>query len=263
MDEQKQFIDIIESLKELAVTSGNMLTKKDITDAFEGMSLNDKQEEVIYSYLKANNINVEGFSGDGGIFEEQEEPVISSDEEEQHFLDMYYDELKEIKKYSPQQIYSLYGMLKEEKDDKKKKELKNELINSQLKNVINWITPLKDKGISLSDLIGEANLTLVTAVDDLVNEDIADGDGVIEFIREEVTEYVTIMANSENESLMVENIALDKVGEVNETVKKLYAKYLRDISIKEIADEMSVSEEEVRNILNMSGNKLKNIDYYQ
>lgn len=255
MDEQKIFIDTIESLKVLAAANNNSLSKKDIEDAFD-MPLNDEQKQMIFAYLAAGNIKVEDFSGDTGMFEKKESVEIEAgDGEEQHFLDMYRDELKELKTYSSAEILGLY------RDFTAGKDTKEELIKAHLVPVTEWVKPLRDKGTSMSDLIGEANLCLITAVDDLKHEEFSSGEAVSEFLKDEVIEYVTIMVNSEDESLMVENVALDRVNELNETVNKLYSKYLRPVTIKEIAKEMNINEEEAENIIRICGNKIKNIDY--
>ena len=255
MDEQKIFIDTIESLKVLAAANNNSLSKKDIEDAFD-MPLNDEQKQMIFAYLAAGNIKVEDFSGDTSMFEKKESVEIEAgDGEEQHFLDMYKDELKELKTYSSAEILGLY------RDFAAGKDTKEELIKAHLVAVTEWVKPLRDKGTSMSDLIGEANLCLITAVDDLKHEEFSSGEAVSEFLEDEVIEYVTIMVNSEDESLMVENVVLDRVNELNETVNKLYSKYLRPVTIKEIAKEMNINEEEAENIIRICGNKIKNIDY--
>ena len=126
MDEQKIFIDTIESLKVLAAANNNSLSKKDIEDAFD-MPLNDEQKQMIFAYLAAGNIKVEDFSGDTSMFEKKESVEIEAgDGEEHHFLDMYKDELKELKTYSAAEILGLY------RDFAAGKDTKEELIKAHL-----------------------------------------------------------------------------------------------------------------------------------
>lgn len=254
MDEKQIFMENIMALKELAIAKNNFLTKSDIDEVFKEIKINEQQREVIYSYMKANNITVENYDGGEGIFEDLEEE-LRVEEEENKFVSMYKDELDELEEYSDEEIFDLYKkMLKDESVTEK-------FITANLKNVIKWIEPFEEKGESVGDLIGEANLSLVTAVNDLKNEKFESPEQLMEFLKEEIVEYINIYVNIEDESDSLGNIAVNRVNEVKETVDKLYVKLGRSVKIKEIAQEMGIDEETVLNIINISSNKIKNVEY--
>lgn len=254
MDEKQIFMENIMALKEIAIAKNNFLTKSDIDEVFKEIKINEQQREVIYSYMKANNITVENYDGGEGIFEDLEEE-LRVEEEENKFVSMYKDELDELEEYSDEEIFDLYKkMLKDESVTEK-------FITANLKNVIKWIEPFEEKGESVGDLIGEANLSLVTAVNDLKNEKFESPEQLMEFLKEEIVEYINIYVNIEDESDSLGNIAVNRVNEVKETVDKLYVKLGRSVKIKEIAQEMGIDEETVLNIINISSNKIKNVEY--
>jgi len=62
---EKNFLETIEGLLDLAVSSDGKITKADIENAFaEEGGLNNLQYENVCAYLTANGVLVEGFSGD-------------------------------------------------------------------------------------------------------------------------------------------------------------------------------------------------------
>ena len=114
------------------------------------------------------------------------------------------------------------------------------------------------QGVLVEDLIGEGNVAAATAVTMLeCVEGIDEVEGFIgKMIMDAMEEFVS---DASDNSQIGENV-LGKVNDVNDKAKELYDSLLRKVTVKEVADELGITEEEVQEAVKFSAD---NIDYIE
>lgn len=157
------------------------------------------------------------------------------------FYQMYLEELQLLDTYQEDEEAFLLTSLKEGKS-----EARQRLIEGNLKNALDIAKEYGGQGLSMSDLVQEANMALTMAVDMFESGDFS------LFIREQI--HKALEAAVEEEALE------DQVGEelaarvnVLNTVSEMLVKELgREATVSELAGKMKMTEEEVRDIMKLA-----------
>lgn len=237
------FAKTLEQLKESARLQENMLTSEHITDAFGEWSLNDEQFALIHEYLKKNNI---GIDEPGAV----DENLTSEDV---NFLEMYLDELKELPNVTDGEKRAI--MMSALANDKM---AQAKLVEIYLPEVVEISKLYAGQGALVEDLIGEGNVAVATAVtmlDCVENIDEVEG-FIVKMVMDAMESYI----GEDTDNRQIDENILNKVNEVNDKAKELYDSLLRKVTIKEVAQEMGIEEDEVKEAINFSAN---HIDYIE
>ncbi|MBO5030423.1 MAG: hypothetical protein J6D08_00820 [Lachnospiraceae bacterium] len=240
---QGNFAQVLEQLKDTARFQGNMLTSGQVSEAFGEWQLNEGQLTLIYDYLRKNHIGID----EPGDVEEH----LSGDDV--NFLEMYLAELKELPPVSDGEKRAV--MMSALAGDQNAQE---KLVEIYLSQVVEISKLYAGQGALVEDLIGEGNVALASAVTMLeCVEGIEEVEGFIgKMVMDAMEEFI---GDASDNHQIGENV-LDKVNDVNDKARELYDSYLRKVTVKEVADEMGISEDEVREAIKFSAN---NIDYIE
>lgn len=240
---QQAFAASLEQLKETARLQGNVLTGEQIREAFEKWQLDESQFALIYDYLNKNHIGID-------------EPIDEEDNlsrEDVNFLDMYLSELKELPNVTDGEKRAVtMSALAGDKNAQAK------LVEIYLPNVVEISRLYAGQGVLVEDLIGEGNVALSLAVTMLdCVEEIDEVEGfIVKMIMDAMEEYI----GSDSDSRKIDEDVLNKVNEVNDKAKELYESLLRKVSVKEVADELGITQDEVNEAMELSANR---IDYIE
>lgn len=240
---QRAFAEALEQLREMARLQGNMLTSGQISEAFEEWKLEDAQLLLIHDYLKNNKISIDEVN--------DSEENLSDDDV--NFLNMYLDELKELPRVSDGEKRAV--MMSALAGDNAARE---RLVKLFLPNVVEISRLYAGQGALVEDLIGEGNVAVAMAVTMLeCVEGVDEVEGFIgKMIMDAMEEYISENADSRQAG---ENV-LEKVNDVNDKAKELYESLLRKVTVKEVADEMGIGEDEVREAVKFSANNIEYIE---
>ena len=240
---QQAFAEALEQLRETARLQGNMLTSGQISEAFEEWKLEDAQLLLIHDYLKNNKISIDEVN--------DSEENLSDDDV--NFLNMYLDELKELPRVSDGEKRAV--MMSALAGDGVARE---RLVKLFLPNVVEISGLYAGQGALVEDLIGEGNVAVAMAVTMLeCVEGVDEIEGFIgKMIMDAMEEYISETADSRQAG---ENV-LEKVNDVNDKAKELYDSLLRKVTVKEVADEMGIGEDEVREAVKFSANNIEYIE---
>lgn len=240
---QQAFAEALEQLRETARLQGNMLTSGQISEAFEEWKLEDAQLLLIHDYLKNNKISIDEVN--------DSEENLSDDDV--NFLNMYLDELKELPRVSDGEKRAV--MMSALAGDSVARE---RLVKLFLPNVVEISRLYAGQGALVEDLIGEGNVAVAMAVTMLeCVEGVDEVEGFIgKMIMDAMEEYISENADSRQAG---ENV-LAKVNDVNDKAKELYDSLLRKVTVKEVADEMGIGEDEVREAVKFSANNIEYIE---
>ena len=236
---RKQLLALITTAKK----QGMSVTDEQVKSAFPGMELTDSKLELIYEYLKNSKIAI----GDAPDYEE-----LLTDED-RNYLEDYKRELKELPKYSDREkeqiIIEAFG------GDRLAKE---KLMHLFLPQVVEISKLYTGQGVLVEDLIGEGNVALAMAMD--MFDCIEKPDEMEGFLSKMIMDAMEQSIETElSESQQDQEIA-DKVNKVAKAARELAEDLRRPVSISELAKETEFSEEEIKEVLSVTGYKIEDID---
>ena len=108
----------------------------------------------------------------------------------------------------------------------------------------------------VEDLIGEGNVAAASAVTML---DCVEGiDEVESFIVRMIMDAMEELISEDSENRQFDENVLNRVNDVNDKAKELYDSLLRKVTVQEVAQELGISEEAVREAAEFAANR---IDY--
>ena len=134
----------------------------------------------------------------------------------------------------------------------------NKLIEIFLPQVVEIAKLYAGQGALVEDLIGEGNVALsmgVTMLDCV--ESIEEIDGFLaKMIMDAMEEYIS----DDTDSHQTGEKVLDKVNLVNDKSKEMAEELMRKVTVAELAQEMQMDEEEIRDAIKLSANHMEYIE---
>lgn len=240
---QQNFAEALTRLKDTARLQGNMLTRVQISEEFEGWEPDGKQLALIEDYFRNNHI---------GIDEPSDAQEYLSGEDKS-FLDMFLEELEQLPVLSDGEKRAM--MMSALANDKAAQE---KLVEIYLPDVVEISKLYAGQGVLVEDLIGEGNVALSAAVNML---DCVEGiDEVEGFLVRMVMNAMEECIGDDSDSRQAHENVLNRVNEVNDKAKEIYDNLIRKVSVKEVADELGVDESKVREAVKLSAD---HIDYIE
>lgn len=241
--EQLIFAQTLEQLKETARLQENMLTSEQIQEAFEEMKLNEAQLSLIHEYLQKNHIGID-------------EPGKADEnltQEDINYLNIYLDELKELPAVSDGEKRAV--MMSALTQDIT---ACNKLVEIFLPQVVEIAKLYAGQGALVEDLIGEGNVALASAVTMLdCVESIDEVEGFLgKMIMDAMQDYIG--EDSDNRGL--DEKVLEKVNLINDKAKEMADELLRKVTIAELAQEMEIEEDEIKEAIRLSANHMEYIE---
>ncbi len=240
---QVNFARILEQLKDNARLQGNMLTSGEISEAFDAWKLEEPQLLLIHEYFHKNHIGID----EPGDAEEN----LSGDDV--NFLEMYLAELRELPDASDGEKRAV--MMSALAGDGS---AQARLVEIFLPQVVEISKLYAGQGALIEDLIGEGNVAAAAAVTML--ECVEGIDEVEGFIGRMIMDAMEEFIREDADSHQIGENVLGRVNDVNDKAKELYDSLLRKVTVKEVADELGIAEEKVREAVKFSAN---HIDYIE
>lgn len=192
-------------------------------------------------------------------------------EEDEKYLSLYMDDISKIDKLSEvSRAYLLMNIV--EDNDKESLRLLSE---SYLEKVVEWIEPFRHQGVLSGDLIQEGNLAMMAYISEkrFINnyewrEKIKEGStedllwvmkSIDEDVKSEIEGSIRMMLDEQNESEQVTDKVLNKVNMVNDWAKRLKEEIGRKPTIKEVAERIGISEDNIREAIQLSADNIEDI----
>lgn len=281
--EQQLFIEALENLRIFAKSNDNKVSKNDVLDCIgHDIELDDEKWQMIAGYLKLNQIELTDvrLTDDkfGKMLEESEKMQVQedtpaenvTDAQEEQLLSMYLEDLKSIVPLSR----ATQAVILQDVCDKDV-ESRNVIINNYFLQIVDWVRPYAGKGVALMDLIQEGNVVVMDELGkrDWMKEldafDVMDSGNIDDwtdlsvrldsYIIERVERSVNRLIEEQTGEKMAGNKILSKVNLVNDAAQKAYKEYGRKLTAAELAEFMHVAEDEVKEALRLSANKIENV----
>lgn len=223
MSGKLEFREKLSGILELGNEKNKMLTTEEVEKYFEEDHLSDEQMELVYDYLLTQKIAVMGYEKKGGS-------VLSAEEKEGKLTDrdrMYVEEyLEEIASLRPQNRVE-------------------EKLKYYSPKVVDAAIELYNEECMLEDLIQEGNVGLMLSVD---NEALSEKQ-----ILANIRQAMQMLLEDNEETKRHDRKMIEKVTYLNECVKNLTEDLQRKPALDELAAYMELTEDEVNDILRLTG----------
>ncbi len=259
-DEKKdmdlKFEEQLKSLIELAKKKKNVLEDKEVIGHFAGIDLNEQRMEVVYELLETNNIDVLSMTD-----EEPDDIPFDVEEEEVEQIDisvpegvsiedpvrMYLKEIGKVPLLSAEEEIALAQVM--EGGGPEGENAKKKLAEANLRLVVSIAKRYVGRGMLFLDLIQEGNLGLIKAVEKF---DYRKGYKFSTYATWWIRQAITRAIADQARTIRIPVHMVETINKLVRVQRQLLQELGREPSPEEIAKEMSMPVDRVREILKIS-----------
>ena len=259
MEEKKvTFEEKLTQLLELAKTKKNVLDNKEILNYFHGEILSPEQLDQIYDFLENHHVDVLRMDDD-----EDMEPELFEDGEEEEPIDvdnldlsipdgvslddpvrMYLKEIGNVPLLTTEQEVELAKRVEAGDEEAKK-----QLTEANLRLVVSIAKKYVGRGMPFLDLIQEGNMGLMKAVDKF---DYTKGYKFSTYATWWIRQAITRAIADQARTIRIPVHMVETINKLIRVSRQLLQELGREPSPEEIAEEMDIPVERVREILKIS-----------
>ena len=247
----EQFTEKLAGLGELGKKNKNFLEYAQIDSYFKDMKLNSDMMEAIYDYLEQNGIDVLTLAAVADDDEDLDDPI--EDETEIAVPDgvsiedpvrMYLKEIGKVPLLSADEEIKLAQRMEEGDEAAKKK-----LAEANLRLVVSIAKRYVGRGMLFLDLIQEGNLGLIKAVEKF---DYRKGYKFSTYATWWIRQAITRAIADQARTIRIPVHMVETINKLIRVSRQLLQELGREPSPEEIAEEMDIPVERVREILKIS-----------
>lgn len=247
MEQRAEFLKKLNGLLALAKEQGDQITIDEVKAYFAEAELNEEQMELVFDYLLSQKVVVKGyFKMPKEETGEAEEPISGRarySEEERLYLAEYEEDLKAFPKASAEEEKEIcHKVLKGDQGAKQR------LTELYLSKVVEIAEEMYQPEIFLGDLIQEGNLGLVLGMDMLT-----DNEDVDKTLTEQIRQSIQMFIEESSELQSRDKKMVQQVQLLDESITKLTEELGRKVTIDELAVYMGMTEDEINDILRLTG----------
>ena len=239
MKERAEFLGKLQGLVLKAREQNSQITIDEVKQYFEDAALTEEQMELVCDYLLSQKVVVKGYIK----MADEEEKEISYTEEEQAYLRDYEEDLKAFKKAGEGECEVLFQQAIEGNGA-----ARNRLTEIYLPEVLEIAKSMYQPDIFLGDLIQEGNLGLVLGLDMLTDVRTAR-----ETLRQQIRQSIQALIEEYMDSDSRNKKMVEQVKFLDESITKLTEELGRKVTIDELSVYMGMTEEEINDILRLTG----------
>ena len=255
------FEEKLSKLLELAKSKKNVLDEKEVLDAFAGEELTPEKLDRIYDFLDKKHVDVLKMSNDDDM-----DPDLFSEDEDAHPEDeidvehidlsvpegigvddpvrMYLKEIGKVPLLSPDEEIELAKKIELGDEEAKKK-----LAESNLRLVVSIAKRYAGRGMQLLDLIQEGNLGLIKAVEKF---DYRKGYKFSTYATWWIRQAITRAIADQARTIRIPVHMVETINRLVRTQRQLVQKLGREATPEELAKELDMPVERVREIMKIS-----------
>ena len=259
MDEntQAKFAEKIKELLNMAKKKKNVLEYQEISDFFADMPLEEEQMEKVLEYLDQNNVDVLRITDDDDVDDEE---IILTDEDEvdvenidlsvpegvsiEDPVRMYLKEIGKVPLLSAEEEIELAQRMEEGDQEAKKR-----LAEANLRLVVSIAKRYVGRGMLFLDLIQEGNLGLIKAVEKF---DYRKGYKFSTYATWWIRQAITRAIADQARTIRIPVHMVETINKVIRVSRQLLQELGHDPSPEEIAEEMNMPVDKVREILKIA-----------
>ena len=231
MADKMSFQQKLADIMKLAQENGMRMTAEETEQFFEDDGLTKEQMDLVFDYLLSQKVAVQGYVRKPGTVQE------SGDGEEMPGSDALSAEEKEYLEDYLRQIGELQATSEEEAR-----------LALYLRLVYEEAVKLHREEVFIGDMIQEGNAALVEAMDLHPA-----GEGEQERVMADVRAAMRALLASQTEMKRRDRKMVNQVTRLDETIKQMTDELGRKVDVQEVAERLELTEEQVRDILKLTG----------
>jgi RNA polymerase primary sigma factor len=162
-------------------------------------------------------------------------------------LDRYFNDIKKIRLLSAGEEIVLASRIKNGETEALKL-----LVTSNLRFVVSVAKQYQNRGVSISDLINEGNLGLISAAKRF---DEKKGFKFISFAVWSIRQAILVALIEQSRNIHIPYNQISLIGKVNKSIEKLEQAYARKVTTFEVAEHLGLPEEKTEELMKISGNE--------
>jgi len=255
------FEEKLSKLLELAKSKKNVLDETEVLDAFAGDELTPEKLDRIYDFLDKKHVDVLKMSNDDDmdpdLFSEDEDADPEDAIDVEHIdlsvpegigvddpVRMYLKEIGKVPLLSPDEEIELAKKIELGDEEAKKK-----LAESNLRLVVSIAKRYAGRGMQLLDLIQEGNLGLIKAVEKF---DYRKGYKFSTYATWWIRQAITRAIADQARTIRIPVHMVETINRLVRTQRQLVQKLGREATPEELAKELDMPVERVREIMKIS-----------
>ena len=253
-----KFEEKLKNLVALGKKKKSILEIQEINEVFSDMELEAEQMEKIFEYLESQNIDVLRISPDTDDADDVEILLTDEDEVDMEKIDlsvpdgisiedpvrMYLKEIGKVPLLSAEEEIELAKRMAEGDEDAKKR-----LAEANLRLVVSIAKRYVGRGMLFLDLIQEGNLGLIKAVEKF---DYRKGYKFSTYATWWIRQAITRAIADQARTIRIPVHMVETINKLIRVSRQLLQELGREPSPEEIAEEMDMSVDRVREILKIS-----------
>ena len=257
-----KFSEKLVELLELAKKKKNVLEYQEISDFFKDQPLEVEQMEKVYDFLEASGVDVLRISGnDDGLMLDDDADLDKLDDEEEIELDkidlsvpegvsiedpvrMYLKEIGKVSLLTADEEIELAKRMEQGDEEAKKR-----LAEANLRLVVSIAKRYVGRGMLFLDLIQEGNLGLIKAVEKF---DYRKGYKFSNYATWWIRQAITRAIADQARTIRIPVHMVETINKLIRVSRQLLQELGREPTPEEIAEEMDMNVERVREILKIS-----------
>ena len=243
MNQELEFAKKIEEIRETAALQGNVLTSKQVEEAFAQIGMKGEQLGPVYDYLKTKKIGID----------EKIDPSEYLTEEEIDYVAMYTESLSDLPKLNDGEKRALYMAAMNGEAQAKKN-----LIEHMLIDVVDMAKLYTGQGVFIEDLIGEGNVALTLGVEMLGA--LEEPDEVPGMLARMAMDAMEELISEEASNKRADDKLVDKVNKVADAARELACDLGRKVTVEELVAEGKLSRKAIEDAIRISGKKIEDIE---
>ena len=254
-----KFQEKLKNLVALAKKKKNILEIQEINDVFRDMELEPTQMDKVFEYLEANGIDVLQMNDDSNVDDDDLEIMLSDEDEvDMEKIDlsvpdgisiedpvrMYLKEIGKVPLLSAEEEIDLAKRMADGDEEAKKR-----LAEANLRLVVSIAKRYVGRGMLFLDLIQEGNLGLIKAVEKF---DYQKGFKFSTYATWWIRQAITRAIADQARTIRIPVHMVETINKLIRVSRQLLQELGREPSPEEIAAEMNMPVERVREILKIS-----------
>lgn len=260
MEENTQkFMERLKELVALGKKKKSILEIPEINDFFHDMELNAEQMDKVYEYLEANNVDVLRINGSDDDADIDMDVILAEEEDvDVENIDlsvpdgvsiedpvrMYLKEIGKVPLLTAEEERELAIRMGEGDETAKQK-----LAEANLRLVVSIAKRYVGRGMLFLDLIQEGNLGLIKAVEKF---DYTKGYKFSTYATWWIRQAITRAIADQARTIRIPVHMVETINKLVRVSRQLLQEYGRDPLPEELAKEMNIPEEKVREILKIA-----------
>lgn len=255
MLDQNKFMEALSALADYAQGNGNVLTKAQVEESFEGMELSRAQYDMIYRYLFEKKISIQGIRIEPEGTQNHAQKAAGKCEvcgkeaafngADSKYLSIYLKEIEPFGRVSREVRNALALRLVSGEE-----EVFDELLHASLHEVVEVAKTYQGKGVYLEDLIQEGNIALMQILRELTGKGRQEEPLLLirEYVQCAVAAYIDEQsANGDEEQRIVA-----KLGLLHEAVKHMAKENGVLPDVQELAGFTKLPAQEIEELVRLS-----------